>query len=79
MIFSIERSEVWHKYQVINTDDILKHGFEKAIILANIDRYSSPYHGPDRHLYFPYFSKDRFDELVYELTKDGFIIEVYHE
>jgi hypothetical protein len=72
MSFKIKRSEQYYKMHIINTEDVISHGMEKACILGNIDKYG---HEDLKTLHerFPYIDKFVFYSSLHELVKDELV------
>jgi DNA-binding PadR family transcriptional regulator len=78
--FIIHRSPEFYKYHVVNSDDVLKHGMEKACILGNLDKLF--YEDRENfHEHFAYIEQKRFYKLLDKLIEDGYIsyVEVSDE
>ena len=60
---------------VIFKDDILEYGWEIAILLGEIPQCvlgdGSPVPACDLHKYFPFFTKEKFEELLGSLISKG--------
>lgn len=66
----ITRAPEFYQYHVVNTEEVMKYGMEKAAILGNLDKIT---HRMFEEIYldFPYFSKEKFYRLFGELEKEG--------
>lgn len=70
MTIRVHRDEQWYKIHTIDSDDVIKHGMEKACILGNADKLDkTPFF--DWWKRFPYIEQKRFYELLVELESDG--------
>ena len=70
----IVRSREYHKTFLINTDDILKYGWQKAIILSNVEKFN---HIPkdELHLHFPFIDSYVFYQHINWLITEKLITE----
>lgn len=68
----IQTSEYYDIY-VINSQDLMKYGHEKAIILGNISKMSILADYESFHLGFPFLEKKEFYRLLDELINEGLI------
>jgi len=76
MTFHVHRSSAYYKNLVINSDEIEVYGFEKAIILSNIDRAFHIYESEKIHLMFPFIKEKKFYKIINDLLKEGKLVKV---
>lgn len=72
------RTADYYNYHVINTEDAVRFGIEKAAILGNVDKFSKK----EKclwHLCFPYISSRDFYDHIKELIEEGHLMEVSDE
>jgi len=59
---------------ILDVQEAIKYGYEKAIILSSIGQ-AAPKNTPRGELYryFPYWKKEHFEKLVEEMLKEGLL------